>query len=73
VRWTLDVTAKAARGSEFACSVQVDLPPVLGVLARLTLLGHFLGNHVEEEALGFAADIARKHIPRSAALDRAVS
>lgn len=73
VRWTLDVTAKAAGGSELTCTVQVDLPPVLGVLARLNLLGHFLGRHVEEEALGFATDIARKHITRSAALERAVS
>jgi hypothetical protein len=73
VRWTLDVTAKAAGGSELACTVQVDLRPVLRVLARLTLFGHFLGRHVEEEALGFAADIARKHVTRSAALDRAVS
>jgi hypothetical protein len=73
VRWTLDVTPKAAGGSELACTVQVDLPPLLGVLARLSLLGHFLGRHVDEEALGFAADISRKHISRSAALDRAAS
>ena len=73
VRWTLDVTAKAGGGSELACTVQLELPPVLGVLGRLTFLGHFLGRHVEEEALGFAADIARKHITRSAALERAVS
>jgi hypothetical protein len=73
VRWTLAVTPRAAGGSELACTVQVSLRPVLGVLARLTLLGHFLGRHVEEEALGFAADIARKHVTRSAALERAVS
>ena len=30
-------------------------------LARLSLLGYFLGKHVEEEARGFAADISRKH------------
>jgi hypothetical protein len=73
VRWTLAVTQRAAGGSELACTVQVDLPPVLRVLARLIFLGHFLGRHVEEEAVGFAADIARKHVTRSAALDRAVS
>ena len=73
VRWTLDVKPRAAGGSELACTVQVELPPVLSVLARLTFLGHFLGNHVEEEALGFAADIARKHIARPAALSRAAS
>ena len=72
VRWTLDVTPTTTGSSELACTVQVDLPPVLGVLARLNLLGHFLGRHVDEEAQGFAADIARKHITRPAALDRAV-
>lgn len=60
VRWTLEVTPKAATASDFACTVQVDLPVVLGALARLSLLGYFLGNHVDEEAQGFAADIARK-------------
>jgi hypothetical protein len=34
---------------------------VLGVLARFSLLGHFPGRHVDEEARGFAADITRKH------------
>ena len=29
VRWTLEVTPKAATASDFACTVQVDLPPVL--------------------------------------------
>lgn len=61
VRWTLDVTAKSATASDFACTVRVDLPGVLAVLARLSLLGHFLGRHVDEEARGFAADIHRKH------------
>jgi hypothetical protein len=65
VRWTLDVTPRAAGGSELACTVQVDLPPILRVLARLTFLGHFLGRHVEEEALGFAADITRKRFATS--------
>ena len=73
VRWTLDVTPRAAGGSELACTVRVDLPPVLGFLARLTFLGHFLRDHVEEEAVGFVADIARKHIMQSAALERAAS
>jgi hypothetical protein len=72
-RWTLDVTPKTSEGAELVCTAQVELPAALGVLARLSLLGHFLGRHLDEEARGFAADIARKHIPRSAALDRAVS
>ena len=60
VRWTLDVTPQTATASDFACTVEVDLPPILGLLARLSLLGHFLGRHVHEEAEGFAADISRK-------------
>ena len=73
VRWTLEVKPTSASTSDFACTVQVDLPPVLALLGRLSLLGHFLGRHVDEEARGFAANIARKHITRSAALDRAAS
>ena len=34
---------------------------VLGVLARFSLLGHFLGRRVDEQARGFAADITRKY------------
>src|SRR5918992_4707680 len=65
VRWTLEVTPKTAATSAFACTVEVELPPVLTLLARLSLLGHFLGRHVDEEALGFAADITRKHHQRT--------
>jgi hypothetical protein len=61
VRWFLQVAPKTAGASDFTCTVQVDLPGILGLLGRLSLLGHFLGNHVSEEARGFAADIARKH------------
>ena len=60
VRWTLDVTPKADTASDLACTVQVDLPPALGVLARLSLLGPFLGRHVDEEVRGFAADLRSK-------------
>jgi hypothetical protein len=61
VRWTLEVTPKTDTASDFACTVQVHLPRVLGVLARFIFLSHFLGRHVNDEALGFAADITRKH------------
>lgn len=72
VRWTLEVTPKAATTSDLACTVQVDLPPVLAVLARLSLLGHFLRGHVDEEAVGFAADLTRKqHSAGLAGADRA--
>ena len=45
---------------DLTCVVEVGLPPGLGLMARLSLLGHFLGRHVAEEARGFAADIGRK-------------
>jgi len=61
VRWTLQVTPVAATTADFACTVEVHLPAVLGVLGRLSFLGHFLGRHVVEEAQGFATDITRKH------------
>jgi len=60
VRWTLEVTPTGSGFSDFSCTVRVDLPPALAILGRLSLLGRFLGRHVDEEALGFAADIARK-------------
>ena len=60
VRWTLEVKPKADEASDFTCTVEVRLPAVLGALARLTFLGHFLRRHVDEEALGFASDITRK-------------
>jgi hypothetical protein len=60
VRWILEVKPKADAASDFTCTVEVRLPPVLGALARLTFLGHFLRRHVDEEALGFASDITRK-------------
>jgi hypothetical protein len=61
VRWILEVKPSTATDSAFTCTVQVDLPHVLGLLGRLSLLGYFLGHHVNEEASGFAADITRKH------------
>ena len=65
-------TAERRRPSDLACTVEVDLPPVLALLARLSLLGHFLGRHVDEEARGFAADIARKRpAPEPASAEKA--
>ncbi len=60
VRWTLAVTAKGATTSDLACTVEVQLRPILGLLARVSFLGHFLARHVDEEARGFAADITHK-------------
>jgi hypothetical protein len=66
VRWTLEVRPETTTSADFTCTVEVELPPVLGLLGRLSLLGYFLGRHVDEEARGFAADIARKHRSRTA-------
>ena len=61
VRWTLEAKPKTTTTSDFACTVEVELPTVLALLGRLSLLGHFLRRHVDEEAAGFAADIVRKN------------
>ena len=60
VRWRLGVAARTPAASDFICTVDVTLPAVLQVVARLSFLGRFLRQHVEEEAPGFAADISRK-------------
>src|SRR5262249_47618897 len=72
VRWTLGVTPQGDTDSVLACTVEVALRPVLGALARLSLLGRFLAGHVDEEADGFAADINRKRgrAPDALRLDR---
>ena len=62
VRWTLELTPIGAIASNFACTVEVHLVPIVGRLARLTFLGHFLTRHVDEEARGFAADITHKQL-----------
>ncbi len=54
VRWTLALAPKTASSSELTCTVDVELRPVLGVLARLMAGGMFLGRHVTEETAGFA-------------------
>jgi hypothetical protein len=60
VRWRLGVEPRTPTTSDLTCTVDVTLPPVLQVLARLSFLGRFLRLHVEEEAPNFAGDISRK-------------
>lgn len=60
VRWLLSVTPTTASTSEFTCTVEVQLHPVLRAMGRLMALGTFLKRHVDEETGGFAADITRK-------------
>ena len=61
VRWLLTMTPTTASTSEFTCTVEVRLHPVLRALSRLMALGTFLERHVDEETGGFAADITRKY------------
>ena len=60
VRWRLGVEPRTPTTSDLTCTVDVTLPPVLQVVARLSFLGRFLRLHVEEEAPNFAGDISRK-------------
>ena len=60
VRWWLKATPKTDSSSEFTCTVQVDLHPVLRVLGVFMAAGWFLKCHVAEETAGFVADVARK-------------
>jgi hypothetical protein len=60
VRWLLTVTSTTASASEFTCTVEVQLHPILRPMSRLMALGTFLKRHVDEETGGFAADITRK-------------
>jgi len=60
VRWRLGMAPRTPTASDLTCTVDVTLPPILQVVARLSFLGRFLRLHVEEEAPNFAADIGRK-------------
>jgi hypothetical protein len=60
VIWTLEAEPKDAQTSLFRCSVETRIPPLLRILATMTLLPIFLRQHTAEETLGFAADISRK-------------
>jgi hypothetical protein len=60
VRWRLALAATSPTASEFTCTVDVTLQPLLQIVARLTFLGRSLRRHVEEEAPNFAVDFSRK-------------
>jgi hypothetical protein len=60
VRWTMQATARTADSSDFTCTVEVTLPPVVHVLSKMTALGYFIRKHTLEETVGFANDISRK-------------
>jgi hypothetical protein len=60
VVWTLGVEPKDGRSAAFTCSVETLMPAPLNFVATLGLLPLFLRRHVQEETIGFAADIGRK-------------
>lgn len=60
VRWTMSVTPRTADTSDFRCSVELTLTPLLRALGRLSALGAAIRAHTLEETQGFADDIIRK-------------
>jgi hypothetical protein len=60
VRWTMSVTARTADTSDFHCSVELTLTPLLHTLGHLTALSAAIRAHTLEETQGFADDITRK-------------
>jgi hypothetical protein len=60
VRWTMWVTAGTAETSEFHCTVELTLPPLLRAVGRLSALGAAIRAHTLEETPGFADAIIRK-------------
>ncbi|GIH24969.1 hypothetical protein Aph01nite_32790 [Acrocarpospora phusangensis] len=68
VRWTLETRPRTSTSTDFACTVEVILPPVLDFLGRMMALSWFIRRHTAEETPNFAADIARKYRRRHAAV-----
>lgn len=60
VRWTMTATERTAESSEFRCTVELILNPVLRVLGGLSGLGPAIRRHTRIETVGFARDIVRK-------------
>jgi hypothetical protein len=60
VRWTMSVNARNAETSEFHCSVELIMPPLLRALGAMSLLGRAIRAHTVEETQLFAEDIIRK-------------
>lgn len=60
VRWTMTITPTEEGHSTFTCTVDLEMSPILRVLARLTGVTSAVRRHTREETIGFAADIARK-------------
>jgi hypothetical protein len=60
VHWIMTAAPRTQDTTTFLCVVEAELPPALRLPAKLTGLEYFVRKHVDEETLGFAADITRK-------------
>jgi hypothetical protein len=67
VRWTMSATARTADSSDFRCTVELTLNPVLRVLGGLSALSVAIRAHTREETQRFADDIIRKITGRAQA------
>jgi len=60
VRWTMSVSARTAESSEFRCTVELTMSPLLRFLGAMSLLGVAIRAHTLEETKLFGDDIVRK-------------
>jgi hypothetical protein len=60
VRWTMSATERTAEVSEFHCTVELILSPLLRLLGSLSGLSPAIRKHTRIETKGFADDIVRK-------------
>jgi len=60
VRWTMTAAERTAATSEFSCTVELVLSPLLQVLGGLSGLSRAIRRHTLIETGGFARDIVRK-------------
>jgi len=67
VRWTMSATARTADTSDFQCTVELILNPVLRALGGLSALSVAIRSHTREETQRFADDIIRKITGRTQA------
>jgi hypothetical protein len=60
VTWTMQITPAENDTATFTCTVDLDMPPILRLLARITGVTAAIRRHTREETLGFAADLVQK-------------
>ncbi|MET0134295.1 MAG: hypothetical protein ABW215_11955 [Kibdelosporangium sp.] len=60
VRWTMAVEARTENTSEFRCTVELTMAPLLRFLGAMSLLGFAIRAHTVEETKLFGDDIVRK-------------